>query len=153
MGRSPRLATCVSQLLTPPCPHNAFARHSSGSRRKRRPISDRVQLTFGMFLQLGGFLIFWLLPAANRKQLWKFAVASVTFVVGLPFVYVAPALQAKLTTQRTQGRGQGVRRSAVSLAQVVGPLWSSLADVPVRFWGGMVGFTGLGILIIAAAWR
>jgi len=172
-------------------------------------MSDRLQLTIGMFLQLTGFLIFWLLPATSMNSLWKFGIGSAIFVIGLPFVYVAPALQAKLTSQRTQvrhtiqtrrafftltpalyqgiwrgtshpqslspvahepypfppkshltiggvrlqGRGQGVRRSAVSLAQIVGPLWASLAPVPAHFWGGMVGFTALGVIVIAAFWR
>ena len=63
---------------------------------------DRTEILVGVVLQFFGFLIFWLLPAHNSKQLWKFALGSVVFVAGLPFVYIAPALQAKLTTMRTQ---------------------------------------------------
>ncbi len=53
----------------------------------------------------------------------------------------------------TQGRGQGVRRTAVSLAQILGPIWASLSTHLNEFWGGMVGFTFLGMAIMLIFWK
>ncbi|EGD75629.1 hypothetical protein PTSG_06693 [Salpingoeca rosetta] len=118
-------------------------------------ILDRTEILVGVVLQLFGFIIFWLLPAHNAGQLWKFALGSVVFVGGLPFVYIAPALQAKLTTMRTQGLGQGIRRSVMSAAQIIGPLWATLSgdDNGAYFWGGMVGLTALCVVIMVLAWK
>eukprot|EP00043_Microstomoeca_roanoka_P013590 m.133320 g.133320 ORF g.133320 m.133320 type:complete len:547 (-) comp15796_c0_seq8:196-1836(-) len=118
-------------------------------------ISDRAEILAGVVLQLVGFIIFYVLPAESKQELWKFVLGSIVFVAGLPFVYIAPALQAKLTTMRTQGLGQGIRRSVVSAAQIIGPLWATLSgkDHGGYFWGGMIGLTGLSIIIMIVGWK
>eukprot|EP00730_Choanoeca_flexa_P003488 TRINITY_DN11421_c0_g2_i3.p1 TRINITY_DN11421_c0_g2~~TRINITY_DN11421_c0_g2_i3.p1 ORF type:complete len:445 (+),score=105.64 TRINITY_DN11421_c0_g2_i3:163-1497(+) len=121
--------------------------------QRKFQISDRMEITVGIVLQFVGFLLFWVMPASGTHDLWKFIVSSVVFVVGLPFVYIAPALQAKLTAKRAQGLGQGIRRSVVSAAQIIGPLWATLSSQRDAFWGGMVGLTGLSIVVLYFSWK
>eukprot|EP00045_Choanoeca_perplexa_P005585 m.47095 g.47095 ORF g.47095 m.47095 type:complete len:450 (+) comp13201_c0_seq1:142-1491(+) len=121
--------------------------------QRKFQIADRIEITIGIVLQFVGFCLFWAIPAQNSHELWKFVLSSVIFVVGLPFVYIAPALQAKLTTKRAQGLGQGIRRSVMSGAQIIGPLWATLSSHPNAFWGGMVGLTGLSIVVLVVAWK
>ena len=54
-----------------------------------------------------------------------------------------------------QGLGQGIRRSVMSAAQIIGPLWATLSgeDNGAYFWGGMVGLTGLCVIIILLGWK
>lgn len=132
---------------------------------KKHPIQDRVQIMIGVLLQVAAFFLFWFLPAENHHpdsdksnninsdQIWKFAISSGLFVIGLPFVYIATALQAKLTTENAQGRGQGICRSAVSLAQIIGPFWASLSTHENAYWGGIIGFTVLSIIILVIIWK
>ena len=72
--------------------------------RRRYKLKDRGQIAFGITLQVSAFFLFWLLPSTSRGDIWKFSVASVLFIGALPFIYVAPALQAKLTTRKSQVR-------------------------------------------------
>jgi MFS family permease len=80
----------------------------SSPHRRRYNLKDRSQIAFGITLQLIAFLLFWLTPSTSRSDLWKFSFASVLFIGALPFIYVAPALQAKLTTRRCQVRAHDV---------------------------------------------
>lgn len=52
-----------------------------------------------------------------------------------------------------QGVGQGVRRSVVSLAQIIGPVWATLSVNLPLFWGGTLGFTALSLIILFIAWK
>ncbi|EDQ90232.1 uncharacterized protein MONBRDRAFT_31978 [Monosiga brevicollis MX1] len=121
--------------------------------QRKYNIADRIEITIGITLQLVGFFLFWLMPSHDTGDVWKFIFSSVIFVIGLPFVYIAPALQAKLTTKRAQGLGQGIRRSVVSAAQIIGPLWATLSDHRDAFWGGMVGLTAFSLVVLALSWK
>eukprot|EP00056_Hartaetosiga_gracilis_P021143 m.22897 g.22897 ORF g.22897 m.22897 type:complete len:506 (-) comp8912_c0_seq2:28-1545(-) len=123
--------------------------------QRKYNVSDRLEILIGIVLQLIGFALFWAMPAHSNKELWKFAISSVVFVVGLPFVYIAPALQAKLTTRKAQGLGQGIRRSVMSAAQIIGPLWATLSGEyeGAIFWGGMLILTAISIVIMAVGWK
>lgn len=85
-------------------PLNVYLPPSFLPPRRRYNLKDRGQIAFGISLQLIAFLLFWLTPSTSRSDLWKFSFASVLFIGALPFIYVAPALQAKLTTRRCQVR-------------------------------------------------
>lgn len=92
------------------CFHVVTRCHLCALVRRKYQIADRIEITIGIVLQFAGFVLFWIMPAHGNQDLWKFVVSSVVFVVGLPFVYIAPALQAKLTTKRAQVREPDTQR-------------------------------------------
>ncbi|CAL8309757.1 unnamed protein product [Lota lota] len=58
-------------------------------------------------------------------QLTEFIIGVFLQVLGLPFVAVAQvSLFSKVTSEKTQGFSQGVRRSVGGLATILGPLWA-----------------------------
>ncbi|XP_074490660.1 major facilitator superfamily domain-containing protein 8 [Sebastes fasciatus] len=57
--------------------------------------------------------------------LTEFIIGVFLQVLGLPFVAVAQvSLFSKVTSEKTQGFSQGVRRSVGGLATILGPLWA-----------------------------
>ncbi|XP_008289938.1 uncharacterized protein mfsd8l1 [Stegastes partitus] len=94
-----------------------------------RHVAERVVLVIG--LTIGNISCIWcLIFVANPLggypwQLTEFIIGIFLQVVGLPFVAVAQvSLFSKVTSERTQGFSQGVRRSVGGLATILGPLWA-----------------------------
>ena len=52
-----------------------------------------------------------------------------------------------------QGTGQGVRRSVVSAAQIIGPVWATLGSHRNPFWGGMAALTAFSIVVLILTWK
>ncbi|AWP10833.1 putative major facilitator superfamily domain-containing protein 8 [Scophthalmus maximus] len=92
-------------------------------------VAERVVLVTGLaILNISGVwcLIFLAKPlGAFPWQLTEFVIGVFLQVLGLPFVAVAQvSLFSKVTSERTQGFSQGVRRSVGGLATILGPLWA-----------------------------
>ncbi|XP_062306769.1 major facilitator superfamily domain-containing protein 8 [Osmerus eperlanus] len=91
--------------------------------------AERVVLAVGLILcniSCVWCLIFLANPQGGFAwQLAEFIIGVFLQVLGLPFVAVAQvSLFSKVTSEKTQGFSQGVRRSVGGLATILGPLWA-----------------------------
>uniref|UniRef100_A0A8C9RME5 Major facilitator superfamily (MFS) profile domain-containing protein n=1 Tax=Scleropages formosus TaxID=113540 RepID=A0A8C9RME5_SCLFO len=109
-----------------------------------RRVSDRVVLAAGLLIcsiACAWCLIFVASPkGAFAWQLGQFIVGVFLQLLGLPFVAVSQvSLFSKVTSEKTQGFSQGVRRSVGGLATILGPLWA----------GGLTGnlYVMLGLMM------
>ncbi|XP_034003770.1 uncharacterized protein mfsd8l1 [Trematomus bernacchii] len=84
-------------------------------------------------------------------QLTEFVIGVFLQVLGLPFVAVAQvSLFSKITSEKTQGFNQGVRRSVGGLATILGPLWAGgLTDNMYIMMGVMMGLLALLTVTLA----
>ncbi|XP_058494562.1 uncharacterized protein mfsd8l1 [Solea solea] len=94
-----------------------------------RRVPERVVLVIGWTIcNISGVwcLIFLAKPLGDFPwQLTEFIIGVFLQVLGLPFVAVAQvSLFSKVTSEKTQGFSQGVRRSVGGLATILGPLWA-----------------------------
>uniref|UniRef100_A0A665X3M1 Major facilitator superfamily domain-containing protein 8-like n=1 Tax=Echeneis naucrates TaxID=173247 RepID=A0A665X3M1_ECHNA len=92
-------------------------------------VAERVVLAVGLTIcNISGVwcLIFLAKPQGGFPwQLTEFIIGVFLQVLGLPFVAVAQvSLFSKVTSEKTQGFSQGVRRSVGGLATILGPLWA-----------------------------
>ncbi|XP_077058572.1 major facilitator superfamily domain-containing protein 8 isoform X2 [Siphateles boraxobius] len=92
-------------------------------------VAERVVLAVGLILcniSCVWCLIFLANPQGGFAwQLAEFIIGVLLQVLGLPFVAVAQvSLFSKITSQKTQGFSQGIRRSVGGLATILGPLWA-----------------------------
>ncbi|XP_031430200.1 major facilitator superfamily domain-containing protein 8-like [Clupea harengus] len=92
-------------------------------------VEERVVLAVGLIvcnISCIWCLIFLANPAGSLPwQLTEFIVGVFLQVLGLPFVAVSQvSLFSKVTSEKTQGFSQGVRRSVGGLATILGPLWA-----------------------------
>uniref|UniRef100_A0A3B5L260 Major facilitator superfamily (MFS) profile domain-containing protein n=1 Tax=Xiphophorus couchianus TaxID=32473 RepID=A0A3B5L260_9TELE len=93
-----------------------------------RHFTERVVFTIGLtFCNISCIwcLIFLANPLGQfQLVLTEFIIGVFLQALGLPFVAVAQvSLFSKVTSERTQGFSQGVRRSVGGLATILGPLW------------------------------
>ena len=96
-----------------------------------KKLSDRVLLLIGLLGNLGSliFLIFYLpkaIPNQNRIQDYLLFTVPVFFnVFSLPFIVLSSiSLLSKLTSSHMQGLTQGLRRTTVGFACIMGPIWA-----------------------------
>ncbi|KAJ3600146.1 hypothetical protein NHX12_034096 [Muraenolepis orangiensis] len=94
-----------------------------------RRAAERVVLAVGLAVcnvSSVWCLIFLANPMGDYPyQLTEFIIGVFLQVLGLPFVAVAQvSLFSKVTSEKTQGFSQGVRRSVGGLATILGPLWA-----------------------------
>ncbi|XP_052445220.1 major facilitator superfamily domain-containing protein 8 [Carassius gibelio] len=92
-------------------------------------VAERVVLAVGLILcniSSVWCLIFLANPQGGFAwQLAEFIIGVFLQVLGLPFVAVAQvSLFSKITSEKTQGFSQGIRRSVGGLATILGPLWA-----------------------------
>uniref|UniRef100_A0A671NPH6 Major facilitator superfamily domain-containing protein 8-like n=1 Tax=Sinocyclocheilus anshuiensis TaxID=1608454 RepID=A0A671NPH6_9TELE len=92
-------------------------------------VAERVVLAVGLILcniSCVWCLIFLANPQGGFAwQLAEFIIGVFLQVLGLPFVAVAQvSLFSKITSEKTQGFSQGIRRSVGGLATILGPLWA-----------------------------
>nr|XP_046155100.1 uncharacterized protein LOC123995486 [Oncorhynchus gorbuscha] len=113
-----------------------------------RRTSERVVLAVGLILchiSCVWCLIFLANPQGNFAwQLAEFIIGVFLQISGLPFVAVAQVcLFSKITSLKSQGLSQGVRRSVGGLATILGPLWG----------GGLTGhmYIMLGLMMALLA--
>ncbi|XP_041746825.1 major facilitator superfamily domain-containing protein 8 [Coregonus clupeaformis] len=113
-----------------------------------RRTAERVVLAVGLILcniSCVWCLIFLANPQGTPPwQLAEFIIGVFLQVLGLPFVAVAQvSLFSKITSEKTQGFSQGVRRSVGGLATIFGPLWA----------GGLTGnlYVMLGLMMVLLA--
>jgi hypothetical protein len=96
-----------------------------------KKLSDRFLLLIGLVGNLGSliFLIFYLpkaIPNQNRLQDYLLFTVPVFFnVFSLPFIVLSSiSLLSKLTSSNMQGLTQGLRRTTVGIACIMGPIWA-----------------------------
>ncbi|XP_071018538.1 major facilitator superfamily domain-containing protein 8-like [Oncorhynchus clarkii lewisi] len=113
-----------------------------------RRTTERVVLAVGLILchiSCVWCLIFLANPQGNFPwQLAEFIIGVFLQISGLPFVAVAQVcLFSKITSVKSQGLSQGVRRSVGGLATILGPLWG----------GGLTGhmYIMLGLMMALLA--
>ncbi|MEQ2159478.1 hypothetical protein GOODEAATRI_023288, partial [Goodea atripinnis] len=109
-----------------------------------RHVAERVVLAIGLTIcniSCIWCLIFLANPLGGFSwQLTEFIIGVFLQVLGLPFVAVAQvSLFSKVTSERSQGFSQGVRRSVGGLATILGPLWAGgLTENMYVMMGAMV---------------
>lgn len=106
-----------------------------------RCVEDRWQIIVGLLCELFGYAWFIALVGQATSEtpwiLWRFVVGSFFCIFGLPFFMVtSAALYSKMLPISIQGFGQGIRRSILSVAAILGPLWA----------GGSVAFSNYYVL-------
>ncbi|KAL4608172.1 SPX domain-containing membrane protein At4g11810-like [Arapaima gigas] len=113
-----------------------------------RRVADRVVLAVGLAIcsvACAWCLIFLSNPkGAFAWRLAQFVIGVFLQLLGLPFVAVSQvSLFSKVTSEKTQGFSQGVRRSVGGLATILGPLWA----------GGLTGHLHLmlGLMMVLLA--
>ncbi|XP_048846052.1 uncharacterized protein LOC125717116 [Brienomyrus brachyistius] len=94
-----------------------------------RRLADRLLLALGLAIcsiSCTWCLIFLTDPRGGYPwQLAKFITGVFLQLLGLPFLAVSQvSLFSKVTSVKTQGFSQGVRRSVGGLATILGPLWA-----------------------------
>ncbi|KAM4550913.1 major facilitator superfamily domain-containing protein 8 [Odontesthes bonariensis] len=94
-----------------------------------KKVADRVVLAVGLVICCTACiwcLIFLCNPRGGYGwELSAFIIGVFLQLLGLPFVAVSQvSLFSKVTSEKTQGFSQGVRRSVGGLATILGPLWA-----------------------------
>lgn len=122
-------------------------------------VAERVVLAVGLILcniSCVWCLIFLANPQGGFAwQLAEFIIGVFLQVLGLPFVAVAQvSLFSKITSQKTQGFSQGIRRSVGGLATILGPLWAGglTSDLYVMM-GVMMGLLALLTIMMVVSYE
>ncbi|XP_051766966.1 major facilitator superfamily domain-containing protein 8 [Ctenopharyngodon idella] len=122
-------------------------------------VAERVVLAIGLILcniSCVWCLIFLANPQGGFAwQLAEFIIGVFLQVLGLPFVAVAQvSLFSKITSQKTQGFSQGIRRSVGGLATILGPLWAGglTSDLYVMM-GLMMGLLALLTIMMVVSYE
>ncbi|XP_034564914.1 uncharacterized protein mfsd8l1 [Notolabrus celidotus] len=124
-----------------------------------RRVAERVVLAIGLTIcNISGVwcLIFLANPIGDFPwQLTEFIIGVFLQVLGLPFVAVAQvSLFSKVTSEKTQGFSQGVRRSVGGLATILGPLWAGgLTENMYIMMGVMMALLALLTLMLAFSYE
>ncbi|XP_015233582.1 PREDICTED: uncharacterized protein LOC107086866 [Cyprinodon variegatus] len=124
-----------------------------------RHVAERVVLAIGLVIcniSCIWCLIFLANPLGGFSwQLTEFIIGVFLQVLGLPFVAVAQvSLFSKVTSEKTQGFSQGVRRSVGGLATILGPLWAGgLTDNMYIMMGAMVALLILLTIMLAFSYN
>ncbi|XP_077868849.1 uncharacterized protein LOC144359605, partial [Saccoglossus kowalevskii] len=82
-------------------------------------------------------------------------IPVVVDVAGLPFLAaVVVSLYSKVTTDRTQGLSQGIRRVVDGIGTILGPLWASgTFHILYLNFGVMEGLLVLLFLMMVVSWK
>ncbi|XP_077389425.1 major facilitator superfamily domain-containing protein 8 isoform X1 [Festucalex cinctus] len=124
-----------------------------------RRVAERVILAVGLSIcniSCVWCLIFLANPLGGFPwQLAEFVIGVFLQVLGLPFVAVAQvSLFSKVTSEKTQGFSQGVRRSVGGLATILGPLWAGgLTDNMYIMMGVMMALLALLTMMLAFSYK
>nr|XP_061790998.1 major facilitator superfamily domain-containing protein 8-like [Nerophis lumbriciformis] len=124
-----------------------------------RRVAERVILAVGLSIcniSCVWCLIFLANPLGDFPwQLTEFVIGVFLQVLGLPFVAVAQvSLFSKVTSEKTQGFSQGVRRSVGGLATILGPLWAGgLTDNMYIMMGVMMVLLALLTMMLAFSYK
>lgn len=124
-----------------------------------RCLEERVVLAIGLGIcnvACIWFLIFLADPQGTFEwQMAKFVIGFFLQIVGLPFVAVAQvSLFSKVTSAKTQGFCQGVRRSVGGLATILGPLWAGgLTQNLYIMMGVMMGLLVLLTIMLGISYK
>ncbi|XP_061540748.1 major facilitator superfamily domain-containing protein 8 [Phycodurus eques] len=124
-----------------------------------RRVAERVILAVGLSIcniSCVWCLIFLANPLGGFPwRLTEFVIGVFLQVLGLPFVAVAQvSLFSKVTSEKTQGFSQGVRRSVGGLATILGPLWAGgLTDNMYIMMGVMMALLALLTMILAFSYK
>ncbi|KAK9513556.1 hypothetical protein VZT92_027082 [Zoarces viviparus] len=122
-------------------------------------VADRVVLAVGLIIcNISGVwcLVFLAHPLGGFSwQLTAFIIGVFLQVLGLPFVAVAQvSLFSKMTSEKTQGFSQGVRRSVGGLATILSPLWAGgLSENMYIMMGVMTGLLALLTVMMAFSYN
>ncbi|XP_051930530.1 uncharacterized protein mfsd8l1 isoform X1 [Hippocampus zosterae] len=122
-------------------------------------VTERVILAVGLCIcniSCIWCLIFLANPLGSFPwQLAEFVIGLFLQLLGLPFVSVAQvSLFSKVTSVKTQGFSQGVRRSVGGLATILGPLWAGgLIDNMYIMIGVMMALLVLLTIMLAFSYE
>ncbi|XP_051979525.1 major facilitator superfamily domain-containing protein 8 [Xyrauchen texanus] len=122
-------------------------------------VAERVVLAVGLILcniSCVWCLIFLANPQGGFAwQLAEFIIGVFLQVLGLPFVAVAQvSLFSKITSEKTQGFSQGIRRSVGGLATIFGPLWAGgLTSNLYVMLGVMMGLLALLTVMMVVSYE
>ncbi|XP_047229851.1 major facilitator superfamily domain-containing protein 8 isoform X1 [Girardinichthys multiradiatus] len=122
-------------------------------------VAERVVLAIGLTIcniSCIWCLIFLANPLGGFSwQLTEFIIGVFLQVLGLPFVAVAQvSLFSKVTSERSQGFSQGVRRSVGGLATILGPLWAGgLTEHMYVMMGAMVTLLVMLTIMLAFSYK
>ncbi|TRY88441.1 hypothetical protein DNTS_018873 [Danionella cerebrum] len=124
-----------------------------------RRVAERVVLAVGLAI-CNVSCVWCLIFLANPQggfpwQLTEFIVGVFLQVLGLPFVAVAQvSLFSKITSEKTQGFSQGIRRSVGGLATILGPLWAGgLTSNLYVMLGLMMGLLALLTIMLGVSYE
>lgn len=99
-------------------------------------VKDRTLLLIGLIGNLSTlvFLIVYLptaVPGANKMKDYVLFMAPVLAnVFSLPFIVLASiSLLSKITSKNSQGLTQGIRRTVVGIACILGPNWAGWSNL------------------------
>ncbi|XP_062987942.1 major facilitator superfamily domain-containing protein 8-like [Elgaria multicarinata webbii] len=121
-------------------------------------LTDRVILVLG--LVICNVACVWCLIFLSQPQgtfaafLTELGVGVFLQVLGLPFVAVSQvSLFSKVTSERTQGFSQGLRRSVGGVATILGPLWAGglTANLSIML-GVMMGLLCLLMIMVGLSY-
>ncbi|CAN9500971.1 unnamed protein product [Ophioblennius macclurei] len=124
-----------------------------------RCFEERVVLAIGLGLcnvACAWFLIFLASPRGSFTwQMTEFVIGFFLQVAALPFISVAQvSLFSKVTSEKTQGFSQGVRRSVGGLATILGPLWAGgLTNNMYVMMGVMMGLLVLLTVMVVISFH
>ncbi|XP_061636002.1 major facilitator superfamily domain-containing protein 8 isoform X2 [Phyllopteryx taeniolatus] len=124
-----------------------------------RRVAERVILAVGLSIcniSCVWCLIFLANPLGGFPwRLTEFVIGVFLQVLGLPFIAVAQvSLFSKVTSEKTQGFSQGVRRSVGGLATILGPLWAGgLTDNMYIMMGVMMALLALLTMMLAFSYK
>lgn len=134
-------------------------------------------IAVGTVFVITGNTLLWQLPSTSRHDIWKFALALGSSNIASPLLYVAPALQSKHTTREAQvgklsptiptphftnrcfvlcilkGRGQGIRRVAMSVGSILGSLWPATSNHINLFFGFIVAVACSSLVMQMIMWK
>ncbi|XP_047442143.1 major facilitator superfamily domain-containing protein 8 [Mugil cephalus] len=122
-------------------------------------VAERVVLAIGLSIcnvSCVWCLVFLANPLGGYAwELTEFIIGVFLQVLGLPFVAVAQvSLFSKVTSEKTQGFSQGVRRSVGGLATILGPLWAGgLTENMYIMMGVMMGLLALLTMMLAFSYN
>ncbi|XP_030631780.1 major facilitator superfamily domain-containing protein 8 [Chanos chanos] len=118
-----------------------------------RLVADRVVLATGVSICCVACvwcIVFLANPRGGYSlELMEFVVGVFLQLLGLPFVAVSQvSLFSKVTSEKTQGFSQGIRRSVGGLATILGPLWAGGLTSNLYIMLGMMMFLLILITIM-----
>lgn len=127
-----------------------------------KKVKDRTLLTMGLVGNLSTlvFLIVFVPQLGDKqtdstKNIVLFMAAVFGNVFSLPFIVLGSiSLLSKLTSKHSQGLTQGIRRTVVGIASIIGPIWAGFF---YKNWyilfGTFIGILSMSLFMILLSFK